>query len=51
VAMSRALQPGLVPRLEALGGYRPGPTGDGPVARSFWRIEMSGGVAHCSSIA
>ena len=50
VAMSRALPPALVPRLEALGGYRPGPNGDGPVARSFWRIDMAGGVAHVLSI-
>ena len=27
VAMTRGLPPALVPRLEALGGYRPGPTG------------------------
>ncbi len=49
VAMTRALPAALVPRLEALGGYRPGPGGDGPVARSFWRIETASGVAHVLS--
>ncbi|MFO0961265.1 MAG: hypothetical protein U0625_00005 [Phycisphaerales bacterium] len=50
VAMTRGLPPALVPRLEALGGYRPGPTGEGPIARSFWRVETASGVAHVLSV-
>jgi hypothetical protein len=50
VAMTRGLPPALVPRLEALGGYRPGPTGDGPVAFSFWRVETAAGIAHVLSV-
>lgn len=44
VAMTRGLPLTLVPRLETLGGYRPGPSGDGPVALSFWRMESAQGV-------
>ena len=50
VAMTRGLPPALVPRLEALGGYRPGPSGDGPVAFCFWRVETAGGIAHVLSV-
>lgn len=50
VAMTRGMPPALVPRLEALGGYRPGPSGDGPVSRSFWRIEMAGRVEHVVAV-
>ena len=50
VAMTRGLPPALVPRLEALGGYRPGPAGDGPVAFCFWRVETAGGIAHVLSV-
>lgn len=50
VAMTRGLPPALVPRLEALGGYRPGPTGDGPVACCFWRVETAAGIAHVLSL-
>lgn len=49
VAMTRGLPPALVPRLEAVGGYRPGPSGDGPVAFCFWRVETAGGIAHVLS--
>ena len=49
VAMTRGMPPALVPRLEALGGYRPGPSGDGPVAQCFWRIETTQGIAHVLS--
>ncbi len=49
VAMTRGMPPALVPRLEALGGYRPGPSGDGPVAQCFWRIETAQGIAHVLS--
>ncbi len=50
VAMTRGLPPALVPRLEALGGYRPGPSGDGPVASAFWRIDLAGSIAHVLSV-
>lgn len=50
VAMTRGLPPALVPRLEALGGYRPGPSGDGPVALAFWRIDLAGSIAHVLSV-
>jgi hypothetical protein len=50
VAMTRGLPPALVPRLEALGGYRPGPSGDGPVAFAFWRIDLAGSIAHVLSV-
>jgi hypothetical protein len=46
VAMTRGLPMTLVPRLEALGGYRPGPSGDGPVALSFFRLETGQGVVN-----
>jgi hypothetical protein len=42
VAMTRGMPPALVPRLESLGGYRPGSDGAGPRTRSFWRIEAGG---------
>ncbi len=44
VAMTRGLPMTLVPRLEAIGGYRAGPNGDGPVALSFCRLETAQGV-------
>ncbi|MFZ4467533.1 MAG: hypothetical protein ACOYO7_10810, partial [Phycisphaerales bacterium] len=50
VAMTRGMPPALVPRLEALGGYRPGPSGDGPVAFAFWRIDLAGSIAHVLSV-
>ena len=50
VAMTRGLPPALVPRLEALGGYRPGPSGAGPRAHCFWRVETAGAVAHVLSV-
>lgn len=50
VAMTRGLPPALVPRLEALGGYRPGPSGDGPRAHCFWRVETAGSVAHVLAV-
>jgi len=50
VAMTRGLPPALVPRLEALGRYRPGPSGDGPVASAFWRIDLAGSIAHVLSV-
>ena len=50
VAMTRGLPPSLVPRLEALGGYRPGPGGDGPRARCFWRVEHAGTIAHVLAV-
>jgi hypothetical protein len=46
VAMTRGLPMTMVPRLEALGGYRPGPSGNGPVALSFWRLETGQGVVN-----
>ena len=50
VAMTRGLPPALVPRLEALGGYRPGPSGNGPQAHCFWRVETAGSVAHVLAV-
>jgi hypothetical protein len=50
VAMTKGMPPALVPRLEALGGYRPGPSGDGPEAFCFWRVETATGIAHVLSI-
>ena len=50
VAMTKGMPPALVPRLEALGGYRAGPTGDGPVSYCFWRVETASGIAHVLSI-
>jgi hypothetical protein len=50
VAMTRGMPPALVPRLEALGGYRPGPSGDGPEAFCFWRVETATGIAHVLSV-
>ncbi|MFM9096691.1 MAG: hypothetical protein ACKOQW_00135 [Phycisphaerales bacterium] len=50
VAMTRGLPPALVPRLEALGGYRPGPSGNGPKAHCFWRVETAGSVAHVLAV-
>jgi hypothetical protein len=50
VAMTRGMPPALVPRLEALGGYRPGPSGDGPRAHCFWRVETAGSVAHVLAV-
>ena len=50
VAMTRGLPPALVPRLEALGGYRPGPSGNGPRAHCFWRVETAGSVAHVLAV-
>ncbi|NBX33091.1 MAG: hypothetical protein EBR07_10280, partial [Planctomycetes bacterium] len=44
------MPPALVPRLEALGGYRPGPSGNGPNAYCFWRVETATGIAHVLSI-
>jgi len=46
VAMTQGMPAPLVPRLEALGGYRPGPSGSGPVARCFWRIDGPSGPVH-----
>ncbi|MFO0782137.1 MAG: hypothetical protein U0636_00450 [Phycisphaerales bacterium] len=48
VAMTRGLPLTLVPRLETLGGYRPGPAGDGPVALSRGR-EKAAACWVCSS--
>jgi hypothetical protein len=48
--MTKGLPPALVPRLEALGGYRPGPSGNGPNAYCFWRVETATGIAHVLSI-
>ena len=42
VAATRDLPPSLVPRLEALAGYRPGPSGKGPVSKAFLRLESAG---------
>jgi hypothetical protein len=42
VAATRDLPPSLVPRLEALAGYRPGPSGRGPVSLAFLRLESAG---------
>ena len=50
VAMTKGLPPALVPRLEALGGYRAGPSGNGPNAYCFWRVETATGIAHVLSI-
>ena len=50
VAMTKGLPPALVPRLEALGGYRAGPSGTGPNAYCFWRVETATGIAHVLSI-
>lgn len=50
VAMTRELPPALVPRLESLGGYRPGPGGNGPHAHCFWRVELAGSIAHVLSV-
>ena len=50
VAMTKGMPPALVPRLEALGGYRPGPSGDGPEAFCFWRVETATGIAHVLSV-
>ena len=50
VAMTKGLPPALVPRLEALGGYRAGPSGSGPNAYCFWRVETATGIAHVLSI-
>ncbi len=50
VAMTKGLPPALVPRLEALGGYRTGPSGNGPNAYCFWRVETATGIAHVLSI-
>ena len=50
VAMTKGMPPALVPRLEALGGYRAGPTGDGPISHCFWRVETASGIAHVLSI-
>jgi len=50
VAMTKGMPPALVPRLEALGGYRPGPGGDGPEALCFWRVETATGIAHVLSV-
>ena len=50
VAMTKGLPPALVPRLEALGGYRAGPSGNGPIAYCFWRVETATGIAHVLSI-
>ncbi len=50
VAMTKGLPPALVPRLEALGGYRAGPSGNGPHAYCFWRVETATGIAHVLSI-
>lgn len=49
VAMTAGMPAPLVPRLEALAGYRPGPSGNGPVARCFWRIDGPSGAAHVLS--
>jgi len=48
--MTKGLPPALVPRLEALGGYRAGPSGNGPNAYCFWRVETATGIAHVLSI-
>jgi hypothetical protein len=48
--MTKGLPPALVPRLEALGGYRAGPSGSGPNAYCFWRVETATGIAHVLSI-
>ena len=50
VAMTKGFPPALVPRLEALGGYRAGPSGDGPLSYCFWRVETATGIAHVLSI-
>ena len=50
VAMTKGFPPALVPRLEALGGYRAGPTGDGPLSYCFWRVETATGIANVLSI-
>jgi hypothetical protein len=50
VAMTKGMPPALVPRLEALGGYRPGPGGEGPEALCFWRVETATGIAHVLSV-
>ena len=50
VAMTKGMPPALVPRLEALGGYRAGPSGDGPIAHCFWRVETASGIAHVLSV-
>lgn len=49
VAMTAAMPAPLVPRLEALGGYRPGPSGNGPVAFCHWRVETASGEVHVLS--
>jgi hypothetical protein len=50
VAMTKGFPPALVPRLEALGGYRAGPSGDGPLSYCFWRVETATGIANVLSI-
>ena len=50
VAMTKGFPPALVPRLEALGGYRAGPSGDGPLSYCFWRVETATGIAHVLSV-
>jgi hypothetical protein len=50
VAMSRGMPPALVPRLESLSGYRPGPSGDGPVAHCFFRLESPAGTANVLAV-
>lgn len=50
VAMTKGMPPALVPRLEALGGYRAGPSGHSPHAHCFWRVETPTGIAHVLSI-
>lgn len=50
VAMTKGMPPALVPRLEALGGYRAGPSGQSPHAHCFWRVETPTGIAHVLSI-
>lgn len=44
VAMTRALPPALVPRLEALSGYRQHAGSDPQPALSFWRLETAQGA-------
>lgn len=44
VAMTRGLPPTLVPRLEAVGGYRAPASGEAPVSLASWRLETPQGV-------
>ena len=50
VAMTVGMPPSLVPRLEALSGYRPAPSGASPVAHCFWRVETAAGTMPVLSV-